>query len=410
MRPALVLLHRWFGLVAAAFLFVAGATGAVIAWEDELDAALNPTWFEARTPGTPLPPLELARRIEAADPRAQVSYLPLSHEPGKTFPVFVEPRTDPATGRPFDLGYDQVFADPVTGTVLGRREFGAASLDRTQLIPFLHELHDSLQLPDVGGYAIGTLFMGGLAMAWIVDTLVALWLSFPNLTTWRRSFAFRWTAGRHKLTFDLHRSGGTWLFALVLTIAVTSVAMNLGPQVMRPVVALFSPLTPTAFEGRDATNHQTTPITLQQAITIAQREATRRGWQPAPGGAMIRPTNALYGIGFFMAGHVHGDPGLGNPWIYIDATDGHLVTVDEPGQGTAGDVFLQAMFPLHSGRIAGLPGRILVTLIGVAVAAFSVTGVLIWARKRRARRSAHTASATVNRDRTVRSVRTAQGH
>jgi uncharacterized iron-regulated membrane protein len=32
MRRQLVRLHRWFGVAAALFLFVAGMTGATIAW------------------------------------------------------------------------------------------------------------------------------------------------------------------------------------------------------------------------------------------------------------------------------------------------------------------------------------------------------------------------------------------
>ena len=59
-----------------------------------------------------------------------------------------------------------------------------------------------------------------------------------------------------------------------------------------------------------------------------------------------------------------------------------------PWQGTAADIFVQAQFPLHSGRILGLPGRILISLMGLVVAALSVTGVVIWARKRRARLAA----------------------
>ena len=37
-RPWLGRLHRWFGLFTAVFLFIAGATGAVISWDHELDA------------------------------------------------------------------------------------------------------------------------------------------------------------------------------------------------------------------------------------------------------------------------------------------------------------------------------------------------------------------------------------
>jgi uncharacterized iron-regulated membrane protein len=43
------------------------------------------------------------------------------------------------------------------------------------------------------------------------------------------------------------------------------------------------------------------------------------------------------------------------------------------------------MFPLHSGRILGVTGRVLMSLTGVLVAMLCATGVLIWARKRRSR-------------------------
>jgi uncharacterized iron-regulated membrane protein len=46
---------------------------------------------------------------------------------------------------------------------------------------------------------------------------------------------------------------------------------------------------------------------------------------------------------------------------------------------------MQAQFPLHSGRIIGMPGRILVSLLGLVVAMLSLTGVVIWAKKRRSR-------------------------
>lgn len=42
MRRALAAIYRWAGLGIATFLFVAGATGAVIARERELDPWLKP--------------------------------------------------------------------------------------------------------------------------------------------------------------------------------------------------------------------------------------------------------------------------------------------------------------------------------------------------------------------------------
>jgi uncharacterized iron-regulated membrane protein len=69
----------------------------------------------------------------------------------------------------------------------------------------------------------------------------------------------------------------------------------------------------------------------------------------------------------------------------VDGLDGRLLGHEEPWQGTAADIFVQAQFPIHSGRILGLPGRILISLMGLVVAGLSVTGVVVWWRKQSAR-------------------------
>ena len=71
--------------------------------------------------------------------------------------------------------------------------------------------------------------------------------------------------------------------------------------------------------------------------------------------------------------------------LYFDGLNGELLGDRLSWKGTAADIFAQAQFPIHSGRILGLPGRILVSLMGLVVAALSVSGVVIWWRKRRAR-------------------------
>lgn len=388
MRTLLVSLHRWFGLAAALFLFIAGATGAVISWDHELDEWLNPHLYQARTSGDALPPLELAAMVEQADPRVRVTFMPLSVAPGHTFTATVSPRVDPATGKLFEPGYNQIALDPATGAIQGRREWGKVSLTRENLLPFLYKLHYSMHIPEGWGIEFGVWLMGLIAMAWVVDTVIALWISFPNWRTWRRSFAFRWTAGGHKLTFDLHRSGALWVYPLVLMLAITSVAMNLREQVMRPVVSWFSDLSPSPFASRrPAPPEQPIEplVDAQRAIAVARAEAQRRGIVAPAGGLFLSTEVGVWGVGFFEAAHEHGDGGLGNPWVYVDSRTGVLAGADVPGTGSAGDILLQSMFPLHSGRIVGLPGRVLMSLMGVLVAMFSLTGVLIWARKRRAR-------------------------
>jgi uncharacterized iron-regulated membrane protein len=72
--------------------------------------------------------------------------------------------------------------------------------------------------------------------------------------------------------------------------------------------------------------------------------------------------------------------------LYYDGKDGTSAGAKIPGSGSVGDIFMQAQFPLHSGRIFGLPGRVLVSMMGLLVAMLSITGVIIWQKKRWARR------------------------
>ncbi|MGF6769284.1 putative iron-regulated membrane protein [Paraburkholderia sp. GAS199] len=396
MRQQFVRLHRWFGVATALFLFVAGLTGAVIAWDHELDALLNPGFFKARTDAPALSGLELARRVEAADPRLQVTYLPLATEPGHTLQMMVLPRTNPATKQPYALDFTQIAVDPATGDIQGRREWGAVSLAPLNLIPFIYKLHYTLQLPFMGGFDTGTWLMGIVGIIWLFDSMIALWLSFPSFKAWRKSFAFRVRRGGYALTFDLHRSGGVWIWGLLMIVALTSISMNLSGPVVRPVVSLFSKFTPDPFNNPEllrAPQPGDTVLSRERIVELAEAAGKAKNVKVPPGGIYYAEFLHAYGVGFYATGNDHGDIGLGNPWMYWDAATGKPLGASIPGRGSAADIFMQVQFPLHSGRILGLGGRILISAVGIAVAVLSATGLLIWLKKLNARRrSAHNAN------------------
>ncbi|HTV24951.1 MAG TPA: PepSY-associated TM helix domain-containing protein [Polyangiaceae bacterium] len=388
MRKVLVFLHRWFGLGLALFLFQAGLTGALIAWDHEIDGLFNPELYRAETPAGAelLSPLRLAEIVERDDPRVQVTFLPLAVEPGHALMMSVDPRKDAATGKPYELDFDQVAVNPATGEVQGRREWGAISLSRQQVMPFLYKLHYSLHLPEAGGISLGLWFMGLVAMVWFFDAFIALWISFPNRKAWKKSFAFRFDKGGYRLNFDLHRSGGVWTWLLLMPLAFTAVSMNLNREVVRPLVSAFSPLADNPFASRTQLAELAVPaVSRAKVIELGAAEGLRLELERPIGGLFYSPEFDVFGVGFYAPGNDHGDGGLGNPWLYFDGQTGAAAGSELPGRGSAGDFFMQLQFPLHSGRILGVPGRVLITLLGLVVAMLSVTGVIIWAKKRRVR-------------------------
>jgi uncharacterized iron-regulated membrane protein len=410
MRFVFALLHRWLGLGIASFLFVSGLTGAVISWDHELDDLLNAHLTTAQTAGPPIPVLELVRQVETRDPRVRVVSFPLAVEPGESLSMFVQPRVDPTTGRLHHLGYNQVFVDPPSGRELGRREWGAAwPITSENVVSFLYKLHYSLHLPEMWGIDLwGRWLLGGIALIWTIDCFIGFYLTLPARhapnpaqpaavqrvlqrgwwTRWRPAWRIKMSGSRYRIAFDIHRAFGLWLWALIFVLAFTAFSLNLYREIFYPLMSMVSQVTPNLFAERAAADkHEPIEpvIGYAEVVDRARSEGTRRGWDQPVGGLFYTQGFGIYGARFFRPGEDHGAAGVGPAILYFDGRDGRVLGERRPWKGTMADIFLQAQFPIHSGRILGLPGRILVSVMGLVVATLSMTGVAIWYRKRRAR-------------------------
>ncbi len=407
MRSFWTLIHRYAGLLTAAFLFLSGVTGAVISWDHELDDLLNPQLMEAPGRGAPQAALALARQVEANHPNLRVTYLPLHTETGASLALGVAPKVDGATGKLAEPGFNQLFLDPVTGAELGRREWGAVwPITKATFVSFLYKLHYTLHIPAMWGIdRWGVWLMGGIAVIWTIDSFVGFYLTLPvrrkaaplpavvHKSWWQRwqpAWLIRWRAGGARRKFDLHRAFSLWTWALLFILAFTAFSLNLYNEVFYPVLKTVSKVTPSPFDTivPASPQHPVEPLlSYADIVGTAGAEARRRGWTEPAGAAFYSPEFGIYGVGFFKGGDDHGAGGVGPPYLYYDGA-GKLLGERQPWKGTVADIFVQAQFPLHSGRILGLPGRILISCMGIVVAMLSVTGVIIWWRKRGARRLA----------------------
>lgn len=422
MRQVLLLLHRYVGLTVAAFLFVTGLTGAVISWDHELDEWLNPHLNHAPVAGAPLAnahgesaprktPLDYVADVEARHPEVKILYIPLAPEPGHTVDYWAEPRFDPKTGQLHEVNFNQIFVDPATGRELGTREWGAVwPLTKETFVSFLYKLHFSLHVPEMWGTDHwGVWLLGGVALLWTLDCFVAFYLTLPARrrardgstlsesppaekkgfwARWKPSWLVRTKGGAYKLNFDLHRAGGLWTWALALVIAFTGFSMNLYAEVFEPVMTLVSDVTPSIWTSREERSpREWTPpkLSFYDVLARAPAEARKHGITEPPGHLYYSPWLDIYEVEYYHPGDDHGSGGVGHPELYFDGQDGRVLGERKPWAGTAADIFVQAQFPVHSGRILGVPGRILISFMGLVIAMLSVTGVYIWYKKRLAR-------------------------
>lgn len=379
LRPALVWTHRVLGLATAVFLAIAGLTGSILAFHTEIDRLLNPAAYDARADGAPLSPEALAARIEAGDPSRVVWYLGLE-QPGHAALAFAMGKTDAATGQPVDIEADFFTVDPVSGAILAERLWGQCCFSRLNVVPFLYEFHHNLSLPGI----YGILLMGVVAILWFLDGFVGLALTFPRgrpfLAKWRPAFGIK-GGSPFRLNIDLHRAAGLWLFVVLIAVALSSVAMNLRREVMEPIVGLFSQVTPTPLSGAPFERLRDRTLSFDVALEAGVRQARARGWNEPASEIFYSPHYGIFGVAFGD----HDDP-FDQRWLYFSGGEAKPIGSFEPGVGTAGDVFLQIQFPIHSGRVFGLFGRILIAVTGVVVAGLAITGVAVWWMKRRGRR------------------------
>lgn len=391
-RQHFVLLHRYVGLLMAAFLLIAAVTGTSLAFREELDQALAPELFiadsDARTPL--LDPYALRERVSAQlGPLARVDTVALALRPGRTVRFPVAPNPDPATGTFAVLGYDEIHADPHTGKIQGRRYRERLGVSAAQVVPSLFVIHHSLALP--GRW--GTLLLGVISLLWTLDCFAGAWLTLPKgrpfMQKWRPAWQLKWGAGAYRATLDLHRAGGLWGWAVLLLFAWSSVMFNLREPVFRPVMGLV-------FEFDDSWRSvpmRASPVLRPGLDWPAAHAAAREAMQELARetGLRVNAEERLQldrrrGVYAYL---VHSTLDLrltvGNTAVLIDADTGQALGRWLPTGGPAGNTVSNWLGALHMAHVFGRPYQVFVALTGMLTAVLTVTGVLVWLRKRRAR-------------------------
>lgn len=374
-RPALVLLHRWVGLGLAGFLLLAGITGALLVWYPALDAALNPGLMQVQAPAAASPGLDrlaLRERVQQQWPGSQVHWVPLQPlAPTQALVFWIEA----GPGQPA-LAFDEVFVDPYTGQILGTRHWGEIRQGLSNLMPFIHLLHQQLALGPVGVWVFGV-----VALLWTLDSLVALWLTWPARARprgpqgtpamaaprpagpgwwqrWAPAWRVRWAAGGYRRLYDLHRAGGLWPWLLMLLLAWSSVAFNLYEPVYRPVMGLFF-------------NFQPDPRASLPRLAQPQPDP-RMGW--AAGLAAARAEMAALAqrehLQLLQEDRFSYDPRRGvlrlevmssrdvsrrrgRSAVFVSADDGRLLAWRLPTGQANGDTVTAWLLNLHMGHVGG---------------------------------------------------------
>ena len=371
-------IHRWMGLTALAFLFIAGVTGCFLCFDKRIDAALNSDLFY-RPAGQGMAPWTVATRLQAERPDLVVTAFPLNPKADQNLRIEVQAR-EPDT----PLGYNEVFVDPADGHVVGTRQI-ASGWDRRHIVEAIFQLHQNVLAGTIGRW-----LMGIAALLWLISNFVGLYLTFPAKKPfwpkWKKKFKIDTRAKTRRLMLEIHNASGLWLLIGASVLAYTSVAMNFFNEAFTPAVQAVSPARPSMFDiPAPATTAKSVRLDFEQALQrgIAVAKADKLTWRPAV--ERFNPDYGVYGITFTDNG-VENYHRLGPVTYYIDASDGHFVESDDPYHDSFGRKLSRSLYPLHSGDVAGGFGIAIIFLLGLATAEMCVTGFYTWWKKRESKK------------------------
>ena len=174
MRRICLWIHRYTGLVMAGFLIIAGFTGSLLAFHDELDNVFNHQLAQIERQDEPqLPIATLHDKVVAAYPEYNFSSMPTSVAADKSTVFSVDRVRDKASKNQPKAPFQEVYINPYNGDILGTRDKDAWAWRNTMWKVFW--LHRDLLLGD-----IGKLLLGVIALLWTINCFIGFYLTFPR--------------------------------------------------------------------------------------------------------------------------------------------------------------------------------------------------------------------------------------
>ncbi|MDQ3445363.1 MAG: PepSY domain-containing protein [Pseudomonadota bacterium] len=361
--------HRWLGVGLGLWFALVGLSGAILVFEDPIDAWLNPRLLTTNSRGAHLSAQTIVERADAVYPLGLVEKIRFPAADGDVYRLTMRVK-------PRRVGAERIEAtfDPVSGTFLGARSLESLGIAPPDILRTLYEFHRNVLLGNAGSNIVG---IAGLLL--LTSAITGFVLAAPRTrAALKRIVWINPRTSATRIAYDFHRSTGI-VFAVTLLLATLTGATLVYVNYVRDLVSVFSKVAPFPIvpwqqqSGRE-------PLQLDRVIADVR--------QRFPEHSLLE----VHGSPRQIAGHLYylKKPGdvhrLGDTIAWINPLSGEMMVERSPRTRTAGEGFMHWLFPLHSGTAFGMPGMIAMSATGGAPLLMVLTGLWVWLRKRRGER------------------------
>jgi vanillate O-demethylase ferredoxin subunit len=360
-REALVVLHRWTGLIAGVLLLGQGLTGSVVAFRDELNRLLHAEALTVSPAPVAQPVQSLLDQVRAAHPALYVERIEYPQRADEAFVFRLEAAGHKAAR--------YVAVDQYRGEIT--RDAALAGWP----VEWLYRLHQQLLAGKRGEIVVG---VTGVAL--LVLCLSAPFVWWPGRRQLHRGFTVELNGGAYRSLRELHRVGGIFIVLVLLTTSVTGVAIvwktplqsavdRIVPTQSKPVVQVDS-------------RSDRTLLPVDALVTDARQRYEN---------AQVRNVRFPGGHGrvvtIFLATASTTRPRASDQ-LWYDGYNGEVLGAYEAGSVPAGNRIFDWLLPIHTGEFLGLFGRLLFFAAALALAALTITGLWQWVLRRRLQQAA----------------------
>ncbi|HEY1337691.1 MAG TPA: PepSY domain-containing protein [Bryobacteraceae bacterium] len=363
MRRFLFNLHLCLALGAGIFILVMGITGAIMAFEPELDRMFHRKVSYVTPQGSRLTLAELGDAVHRAYPRRPIMGYAFPPQPNLAWAVALQQRS--------------IFINPYNGEILGERPF------EPDFLGYVHQTH--LRLAIRSQSDPGKKIMSWAGMLVLILLLSGLYLWWPL-----KRVSIRGSKVTRRFWFDLHNSVGIFSFLFLLLLTLTGVVIGFEDS----TVPLLYRLTGSSPTPRPAL----TPMPPNGALPIGPDRAVEIARTAIPGAEPFQinvpgPRGAYIVRSRFPEDRTPG----GRSTVVVEQYTGRVIFAEGSRTAPAGARMVIANRAIHTGDLFGIPTKTVMSVASLALVAQVLTGGVMWWKRRRATRRQPAGSATPSR-------------
>ncbi len=352
-KKGLITFHAVAGLFAGIFILALSLSGAILVFQDNIDALQKPLIGSTKTPQKILSVDSCYKIVQQKYPHAVISSCAVAENNQQAFSFSV-----------FDSSYKkgaktlQLFLHPQTGSVLKTR--GGSEDFRNNFMGWLSKFHNSFHAGKKGEWLLGffaIIFLISIVTGIIIYRKYIIAVVLFKKSVWKKN--------------NFHQIIGTWALLFNLMIGITGFWMqryvfkkefyqnNDWVNTIKPSPALSFNFD-SAFNNLQKLN----PNFTGYVIYFAQR---------------AKGKTAVYGSNSTNA-YIHSKKFA--DVIFLDSA-GNISTTRFINEVDEADRYDIINSQLHMGKYGGWPIKIIYSLFGLSSALLSITGFLLWVKRRK---------------------------